>query len=239
MFAEWIIRGINSSIRLKGWFIDAAYWIEKLRLRDCYVVCVRSHLEFWQRIHYSERSAKEMEAMPLSYNLMVSKFVHEFPNLLTFMPGILLGVSLRDKCISCCKRPCVLRRTWKGSGRAGECLYSLPAKPSFEMQQIGVTIIGTKFIETSKKEHWGMEVRWPVQIPASSEFQERVNQRPERDSLFSQTGGSPLPAWLLSKAWVSLCVRAHTIQPVCLWRQDKGKRLAEKEALARDPVPGG
>lgn len=153
------------------------------------------------------------------------------------MPGILVGVSLRDKCISCCKRPCVLGRTWKGSGKAGECLYSLPTKPAFEMQQIGVAIIGTKFIETSKKEHWGVEVGQPVRILAS-EFQERVNQGPERAFLFSETG-SPLPAWLLSKAWISLCVRACTIQPVRSWRQDKGKRLAGKQALARDPVLGG
>ena len=50
------------------------------------------------------------------------------------------------------KAVCVLGRTWKGSGRVGECLYSLPTRVSFEMQQVGFTIIGTKFIETCKRE---------------------------------------------------------------------------------------
>lgn len=80
---------------------------------------------------------------------MISKFGREFPDLLTWMPMILVGVSLRNKCISYCKRRlCVC---WKGSGRVRERLCSLPARFSFETQQVGVTRIGTQLIETCRK----------------------------------------------------------------------------------------
>ena len=78
----------------------------------------------------------------------------------------LVGVSLKNKCVSYCKRRlcvcvCVCVCVYvgrdlegiSGSVRVRDCLYSLPARVSFEMQQAGFTIIGTKFIETSEREH--------------------------------------------------------------------------------------
>ena len=56
-------------------------------------------------------------------------------------------------CVCVCVCVCVLGGTWKGSVKVGDCLYSLPARVSFEMQQVGFTTIGTKFVETSEREH--------------------------------------------------------------------------------------
>lgn len=67
------------------------------------------------------------QATSLSYDLMISESVSELPDLPTFMPMGLVGVSLRNKCISYGQKKKRLRVCWKGSGRVRECLDSLPA----------------------------------------------------------------------------------------------------------------
>lgn len=184
----------------------------------------------WWQIHYSERSAEEIEAMPLSYNLMVSNLVSEFPNLLMFIPKTLVGISLRKKCISCCKRPWELGRSWKGSGKIGECLYALPARCRFEMKQIGVTRTERKFTESSEKQHWDEGVGQPIRV------RERIYQGPEQAFLFNVTGWPPCPppaSLLLSKAWVSLWVQAGIVPAFMLMKAGQRERLPGKQDLSK------
>ena len=67
-------------------------------------------------------------------------------------------------CVCVCVCVCVGR----DSVRVRDCLYSLPARVSFEMQQAGFTIIETEFIKTSEREHSVEEVAWPILVPAAS-----------------------------------------------------------------------
>lgn len=101
------------------------------------------------------------------------KQVCEFPNLLTSFQGS-NGCFPKEQMDFLCKRPWALGGTWKGSGRVGECLYSLPDRFSFEMERTVPTITGAEFKETTKKRWWDGELGRLILILASSEFQERI-----------------------------------------------------------------